>query len=126
MNEKGGFYTWLDIFRDAVPNSTLPPGMTRRCVTPGNVMLALHEALPHLQTEDHTHESSQITYVIKGKMAVSIDGEKKTMEPGEFAYIAPGVPHHIQSFDEYALALDIFDPPRKDIQQRVDEITEQK
>jgi len=30
----------------------------------------------------------------------------------------------VQTFDEYALAVDIFSPPRADIQERVAEITE--
>ncbi|MCX5818662.1 MAG: cupin domain-containing protein [Deltaproteobacteria bacterium] len=124
MYEDGGFLKWLEIFRDIVPNKTLPPGMSRRCVTLGDVMLALHEAFPNLETEDHTHESAQIACIIKGKMAVSIDGQKQCMGPGEFAYIPAGVPHHVQTFDEYALVLDIFSPPRSDIQERVAEITE--
>ena len=124
MYEDGGFLKWVEIFRDIVPNKTLPPGMSRRCVTLGDVMLALHEAFPNLETKDHTHESAQITYMIKGKMAVSIDGQKQCMDPGEFAYIPAGVPHHVQTFDEYALAVDIFSPPRADIQERVAEITE--
>jgi mannose-6-phosphate isomerase-like protein (cupin superfamily) len=124
MYEDGGFLKWLDIFRDIVPNKTLPPGMSRRCVTLGDVMLALHEAFPNLETEDHTHESAQIACIVKGKMAVSIDGRKQCMGPGEFAYIPAGVPHHVQTFDEYAQVLDIFSPPRADIKERVAEITE--
>jgi quercetin dioxygenase-like cupin family protein len=57
-------------------------------------------------------------------MAVSIDGQKQCMGPGEFAYIPAGVPHHVETFDEYAVVLDIFSPPRSDIQERVAEITE--
>lgn len=124
MHKNGGFLKWSEIFRDIVPNKTLPPGMSRRCVTLGDVMLALHEAFPNLETEDHTHESAQIACMVKGKMAVSIDGRKQCMGPGEFAYIPAGVPHHVQTFDEYALVLDIFSPPRSDIQERVAEITE--
>ena len=119
-----GFYKWSEIVRDATPGKTLPPGMSRRCVTLGDVMLAMHEAFPDLETKDHVHDSAQITYVVRGKLAVSINGDKRFMEPGEFAYIPAGVPHHVQTADEYALAMDIFNPPRKDIMERVAEISQ--
>lgn len=117
--EKAGFYKWDEILRDITPGPTLPPGMSRRCVTLGDVMLAMHEAFPNLETHAHTHDSAQITYVIRGRMAVSIDGDKKFMGPGEFAYVPAGVPHYIQTEDDYAMALDIFSPPRPDIAARV-------
>lgn len=117
------FYKWNDILRDITPGKTLPPGMSRRCVTLGDVMLAMHEAFPNLETKDHVHDSAQITYVVRGRMAVSINGDKKFMGPGEFAFIPAGVPHHVQTEDEYAMALDIFSPPRKDIMDHVAEIS---
>ena len=89
MYEQGGFLKWLDIFRDIVPNETLPPGMSRRCVTLGGVMQAMHEAFPNLETEDHTHESAQIACMVRGKMAISIDGCKQCLEPKLWSYPSP-------------------------------------
>jgi mannose-6-phosphate isomerase-like protein (cupin superfamily) len=113
------FFNWMDIVKDMDPGPTLPAGMSRRGVVMGDVMLALHEALPTLKGTPHRHPSAQITYMLKGKMRLSIDGEEQVLSPGEFAYVPPNVLHGIESLDEYVLALDIFSPPRADINERL-------
>ena len=40
------FFSWMDILKDQEAGSTLPLGMSRRGVVLGDVMLALHEAVP--------------------------------------------------------------------------------
>jgi len=116
------FFNWNEILKDMDPGSTLPAGMSRRGITLGEVMLGLHEALPNLKGTPHRHPSSQITYMLKGKMRVSIDGEERVLSPGEFAYIPSNTLHGIESLDEYVLVLDIFSPPRADIQERLKEL----
>jgi quercetin dioxygenase-like cupin family protein len=116
------FFDWAEIPKDFEPGPTLPAGMSRRGVTLGDVMLALHEALPHLKATPHRHPSGQITYMLKGKLRLSIDAEERVLTPGEFAYVPPDTLHGIESLDEYVLALDIFSPPRADIIERLKEL----
>jgi mannose-6-phosphate isomerase-like protein (cupin superfamily) len=116
------FFNWMDIVKDLEPGPTLPLGMSRRGIVLGTVMLALHEAVPGLKGTPHRHPSAQITYMLKGKMRFSVEGEERVLSPGEFAYAPPNALHGIESLDENVLALDIFSPPRADIVERLKEL----
>ena len=83
-------------------------------------MLAQHEAFPNLTCKPHSHESAQLTYMLKGKLKVRIEEEERMLVSGDFAYIPPNIEHSIASDDEYVLALDIFFPPRPDIERRLE------
>jgi mannose-6-phosphate isomerase-like protein (cupin superfamily) len=116
------FHNWIDIVKDFEPGPTLPAGMSRRGIVLGEVMLALHEAVPSLKGTPHRHPSAQITYMLKGRMRLSIDGEERVLSPGEFGHVPPNALHGIESLDEDVLALDIFSPPRADILKRLKEL----
>ena len=116
------FFNWTEILKDQESGSTLPPGMSRRGIVLGDVMLALHEAVPNLKGTPHRHPSAQITYMLKGKMRLSIEGEDRVLSPGEFGYVPPNALHGIESLGEDVLALDIFSPPRPDIIERLKEL----
>jgi mannose-6-phosphate isomerase-like protein (cupin superfamily) len=116
------FFNWMDIVKDLEAGPTLPLGMSRRGIVLGEVMLALHEAVPSLKGTPHRHPSAQITYMLKGKMRFSVDGDERILSPGEFAYAPPNALHGIESLDENVLAPDIFSPPRADILKRLREL----
>ena len=63
------FFNWTDIVKDMEPGPTLPAGMSRRGIILGEVMLALHEAVPNLKGTPHRHPSAQITYMLQGKLS---------------------------------------------------------
>jgi mannose-6-phosphate isomerase-like protein (cupin superfamily) len=113
------FYSWKTIAKDVDGGETLPAGMSRQAITLGDIMIALHEAFPNLTCKPHSHESAQITYMLKGQLKVRIEKEERILVSGDFAYIPPNIEHSIASGDEYVLALDIFFPPRPDIEQRL-------
>jgi mannose-6-phosphate isomerase-like protein (cupin superfamily) len=116
------FHNWMDIVKDLESGPTLPAGMSRRGIILGEVMLALHEAVPNLKATPHRHPSAQITYMLEGKLRMTIDGKERVLSPGEFAYIPPNILHGIESLDQHVLALDIFSPPRVDIIKRLKEL----
>ncbi len=116
------FFRWSDAIKDVRPGPTLPAGMSRRAVILGDSMLALHEAFPDLQGQPHTHASSQISYILKGKLRMRIAGDEHVLTSGEFAYVPPNVEHSIESLDEYVLILDVFQPIRVDIAERLQEL----
>ncbi len=116
------FYQWLEVVKDVEAGKTLPAGMSRRGIILGDTMLALHEAFPDLKCKPHAHASSQITYMLKGKLRMCIAGEERVLLPGEFAYVPSDVEHSIESLDEYVLALDVFQPFRPDIAERLREL----
>jgi quercetin dioxygenase-like cupin family protein len=116
------FFSWKTITKDVEGNETLPAGMSRQAVTLGGIMIARHEAFPNLTCKPHSHASAQLTYMLKGELTVRIGEEERTLVSGDFAYIPPNIEHSIASGDEYVLALDIFLPPRPDIERRLDEL----
>ncbi len=116
------FFRWSDAIKDVRPGPTLPPGMSRRAIILGDRMLALHEAFPDLKCQPHAHASSQISYILKGKLRMRIAGDEQVLLPGEFAYVPPNVEHSIESLDEYVLILDEFQPIRVDIAERLREL----
>jgi mannose-6-phosphate isomerase-like protein (cupin superfamily) len=113
------FFNWLELTKDVEPGKTLPAGMSRRAVILGDSMLALHEAFPDLKCKPHTHVSTQITYMLKGKLRMRIGGDERVLLPGEFAFVPSNVEHSIESLDEYVLAVDVFQPYREDIAERL-------
>jgi mannose-6-phosphate isomerase-like protein (cupin superfamily) len=116
------FHRWLELAKDVEPGKTLPAGMSRRGIVLGDSMLALHEAFPDLKCNPHTHASSQMTYVLKGKLRMRIGDEERVLLPGEFAFVPSNVEHSIESLDEYVVALDVFQPYRPDIAERLREL----
>jgi len=116
------FFNWMDIVKDLEPGRTLPLRMSRRGIVLGELMLALHEAVPSLKGTPHHHPSAQISYMLKGKMRFSVDGDERVLSPGEFGYVPSNALHGIESLDEDVLALDIFSPPRADILERLREL----
>jgi mannose-6-phosphate isomerase-like protein (cupin superfamily) len=116
------FHNWLEFAKDVEGGKTLPAGMSRRAVVLGQSMLALHEAFPDLKCKPHCHVSSQITYVLKGKLRMRIGEEERVLLPGEFAFVPANVEHSIESLEEYVLALDVFQPYREDIADRLREL----
>jgi len=116
------FHKWDEITEDKEAGPTLPAGMTRRGIILGDLMLGLHGAVAGLKAEPHTHPNDQIAIMLKGKMLMEIDGEVRTMGPGEFAYVPKNAVHRIQTLDDDALVLDVFAPFRADIAKRLAEL----
>lgn len=116
------FFHWSAIPKDVQPGPTLPAGMSRRAVIVGKDMVALHEALPNLKCKPHAHASSQLSYILQGKLRMRIGDEEQVIGPGEFAFVPSGVEHSIESLDEYVLILDVFSPARPDILARLQEL----
>jgi len=116
------FHSWRSIVRDLEPNPSLPAGMSRQSIPGERAMLCMHEAFPNLKCAPHQHEAEQFSIVLKGRMRFLIGGEERVLGPGEIAHIPSGVPHAIESLEEYVQVLDVFAPLRPDILARLQEI----
>jgi quercetin dioxygenase-like cupin family protein len=92
----------------------LVPGITLRIMWGDKVMMSMVEIAPHAVLPPHTHPHEQAGLVLEGEFEFTIGGEKRQMGPGD-AYIIPGgVEHTLVASDGWALALDIFSPPREE------------
>lgn len=61
----------------------------------------------------HNHMHEQIAHVLKGKFELTVNGEKKTLEPGIVAVIPPFIQHGGVAITDCEL-LDVFWPERED------------
>ena len=116
------FHSWRRTVRDLEPNPSLPAGMSRQSIVGERVMLCMHEAFPNLRCAPHQHEAEQFSLVLKGRMRFVIGEEARVLGPGEVAHIPGGVPHAIESLEEYVQVLDVFAPLRPDILARLQQI----
>jgi quercetin dioxygenase-like cupin family protein len=61
----------------------------------------------------HVHEEEQIVIVLEGEFEFEIDGESRTMRPGDVAVVPPWVPHGAHTHETTCTEVDVFTPPRK-------------
>ena len=90
------------------------PGLNLRTMWGDKVMMSLVEIAPGAVLPEHTHPHEQAGIVMQGEFDFTIGGETKRVKQGD-AYVIPGyVPHSLIGSEGWALALDIFSPPREE------------
>lgn len=72
------------------------------------VTFAEHTVAPH-----HVHAEEQIVIVLEGEFEFDIDGDARTMRPGDVAVIPAWVPHGAHTNDTTCVEVDVFTPPRE-------------
>jgi quercetin dioxygenase-like cupin family protein len=107
-NGPGRFVTVSDL--DAVE---FVPGLQFRPVLGERVMANFVSFASHTVAPTHVHEEEQIVVVLEGEIEFDLDGESRTMRPGDVAVIPPWVPHGAHTLDSSCLEVDVFTPPRK-------------
>jgi quercetin dioxygenase-like cupin family protein len=60
----------------------------------------------------HAHEEEQIVIVLEGEMDFEVDGEVRTVRPGDVVVVPPWVPHGARTRGTACLEVDVFNPPR--------------
>ena len=99
-----------------VQRREIAPGVSIRTMWGEKVMMSLVETAPRAVVPNHSHPHEQAGLMLQGEFDLTIGGETKRMRPGD-AYVIPGgVEHSVLGSDGWALALDIFSPPREEYQ----------
>ena len=62
---------------------------------------------------DHSHEHEQVVTVTEGEFELTIDGQKKTLKPGEVAVVPPNAIHSGRAITDCKI-IDVFYPIRED------------
>jgi quercetin dioxygenase-like cupin family protein len=75
---------------------------------------------PHTVAPTHVHEEEQIVVVLEGEFEFHIDGESRTMRPGDVAVIPPWVPHGAHTLESSCVEVDMFTPPRRTLLEHAD------
>ena len=99
-----------------VQRREIVPGVSIRTMWGEKVMMSLVETAPRAVVPNHSHPHEQAGLMLQGEFDLTIGGETRRMRPGD-AYVIPGgVEHSVLGSDGWALALDIFSPPREEYQ----------
>ena len=96
------------------------PGLAFRPVLGENAMANFVAFAPHTVAPIHVHEEEQIVVVLDGEFEFNIDGESRTMRPGDVAVIPPWVPHGAQTLESSCFEVDMFTPPRRTLLEHAD------
>ena len=89
------------------------PGLQFRPVLGEKVLANFVSFAAHTVAPTHVHEEEQIVVILQGEFEFELDGESRTMRPGDVAVIPPWVPHGARTLDSSCLELDVFAPPRR-------------
>ncbi|MFP3952238.1 MAG: cupin domain-containing protein [Candidatus Bathyarchaeia archaeon] len=91
--------------------------------TSDRVMFLLVEIPPREEVPMHSHPHEQMGICLKGRAEFISDDEKKIVEEGAFYWIKPEENHSVVSLtDEKSIFLDVFNPPREDYIQMLNEL----
>ncbi|KAA5933135.1 cupin domain-containing protein [Pantoea sp. Bo_2] len=102
------------IYHKDQPLDDLGGGVTRRVLAHGGTMMAVEVRFEKGATGPlHHHPHEQLTYVLSGRFAFTIEGETREVGPGDTLYKAPDVVHGCVCL-EAGVLLDTFTPQRED------------
>lgn len=92
-------------------------GDVERVVYTGEKLQVMEYRFPaHKTFAAHKHdENEQMGYVVRGTMGFMVGDEERTLGPGDFYHARIGEVHSAWTFDEPAVLIDVFAPPRDDI-----------
>ncbi|MBQ9015660.1 MAG: cupin domain-containing protein [Firmicutes bacterium] len=97
-----------------IPAEDMPTWTKRRIAAHGeDLMLVENEFMTGDTAPEHEHFHAQITYVIKGALEFTVDGETKTLRSGDSVYIRPHTVHSAVAVED-SLIIDLFAPQRED------------
>ena len=97
-----------------VERREIAPGVTIRTRWGDKVMMSFLEMAPNAVVPNHSHPHEQAGMMLQGEFDMTIGGETRRLKPGDGYVIPGGVEHSAVCSEGWALALDIFSPPREE------------
>ena len=105
---------------DDVPLEPMSDVISRRIFTGEKVMTALVYFKKDAVVPLHSHESEQITYILKGALKFELQDKEVVVREGEVLHIPSNVPHRAIALED-TVDLDMFSPIRVDWLSKDDE-----
>ncbi len=99
---------------DEQPEKQVFEGVSIRTLHGEKIMMSFVHLKPQSIVAEHRHTHEQMGMVLEGTFELTIDGDARILKKGDGYLIPSNVKHSAKAFDEPAVALDIFSPPRED------------
>ena len=108
---------YLKFFNSADMKKEVVEGDVVRYIYTGEKLQAVEYHFPPNKSFPlhHHDEHEQMGYLVSGRFCIEIDGEPRDLQPGDWYHAPVGVPHRAWTYDEPAVMLDLFSPPRDDL-----------
>ena len=108
------FHKWDDL---EAQEHGLPGSLCRiKAITGRNMQLIWARFEPGGEYEMHSHPHEQFSFMISGRMLLSVGGQEREVGPGDIWHAPPGVLHGGKLLGrEPVVFVDIFHPVREDV-----------
>jgi len=102
------------VYNADVIKKDLFPGASRKVLARGGGLMLVEVLFDAGSVVDaHAHPHEQVSYVVSGKIVLSMDGRDLTLGTGDSFYAGPNVLHGVR-FLENSVVIDAFTPQRED------------
>ena len=91
----------------------MAPGFRARFVHTEHMTLAYWHIRAGATLPDHAHPQEQVTNIIEGTFSLTMEGDTRTITPGDIVVI-PSHIHHSGRAETDCILIDVFSPPRDD------------
>jgi len=99
---------------DEQPEKEVFDGVRIRTLHGEKLMMSFVHLKPHDIVGEHSHPHEQMGMVLDGTFELTIDGDSRILKKGDAYLIPSNVKHSAKAFENAAVSLDIFSPPRED------------
>jgi quercetin dioxygenase-like cupin family protein len=93
----------------AIKEKGMIPGLSARFVHSQFMTFSYWNTKAGFSLPEHSHPHEQVTNIIWGTFELTVDGETKTIEPGDVVIIPPNAKYHGKSVTD-SYILDVFYP----------------
>ncbi len=90
-------------------------GVEMRIIAGQNMTVVFFSLAPGATVPEHSHPHEQIGTVLKGRIELTIAGEKKVVSAGDAYHIPGDVVHSGQNLESSAEIIEVFSPAREDL-----------
>jgi len=90
-------------------------GITRKIFPPGGQIMSMMIRFDAgAKGPAHAHPHEQLTFVISGKLALTMEGQTHIIEAGEQIFVPGDVEHAVEALEK-SVAVETFTPLREDL-----------
>jgi quercetin dioxygenase-like cupin family protein len=98
----------------SIPVERIAEGIERQMIWGERIMVCRLRLEPHVVTAVHSHPHEQLTFVERGRVRFSVDGEPRIASAGDLLVFPPHCEHGATMLDEEVVLIDTFSPVRED------------